>query len=338
MSKTCQPTTEYTDFMGIKALELAAGGYIATVLPEAGANLISLKNLDLHVSILRIPRTKEECLDSPGLSGIPILFPPNRIDGGIFTFDGRKYSFPVNEKERNNHLHGFLMKQAWNVESKETGSNFAQGVFTFKNDNNSNFFEFYPHEFTITIVYRVSGKGLEQKVSISNNGSCKMPVGLGFHTTVNLPFHPDGNTDSLRFRLTVDGKWELDNRMLPTGKKLPLEGREKELTGRGINPLEAPLDNHYCAKSIQAAGKEFNGAVIEDHSTGLAVYYEAGNSYQHWMVYNGMKNRKDFICPEPQTWLVNAPNLDLPDKTTGLIVLSPGEVWSDYTRLYADRI
>jgi len=42
----------------------------------------------------------------------------------------------------------------------------------------------------------------------------------------------------------------------------------------------------------------------------------------------------EFICPEPQTNLVNAPNVDLPDDEKGLYRLQQGEIWEESSRLY----
>jgi aldose 1-epimerase len=50
-------------------------------------------------------------------------------------------------------------------------------------------------------------------------------------------------------------------------------------------------------------------------------------------VYNGAANGR-FFCPEPQTSMVNAPNVDLPPDQTGLIRLEPGQKWNAVSRMY----
>jgi aldose 1-epimerase len=322
---------------GLKGILFAAGGYRAVVLPEKGANVVLLENTVLGASLLRSPDSADSYNRKSSLYGIPVLFPPNRIDVGKFSACGREYSFPVNETARNNHLHGFLKDIAWSVDKKKITEDYVEIELSFSNDENSGFFDYYPHKFKTSILYRISGDGLSQYASVTNNGDADMPFGLGFHTTFNLPFHPDGKADNTRLIISVDGKWELDERMLPTGRKLFPTDWEGELGKSGIFPLEHPLDNHYPAKPIEFDGREFNGAIITDSSAGLRVIYETGKSYKHWMVYNGLENRKDFICPEPQTWMVNAPNMKMPLSETGLIILPPGEVWSDYTKIWVEK-
>jgi len=317
---------------------MVSGDYSALVLPQRGANLIELKNSKYEADILRHPQDFEAYMKSPALYGIPVLFPPNRIEDGTFEFDGRKYEFPINEASTNNHLHGFLNSVEWDVEEMyvDNGSD-AIVALSYKANPSSYFYKYYPHEFIITIKYVLNNDGLLQEVTIKNTGSLTMPVGLGFHTAINIPFHEGSTKEDYRFRLTVDGRWELNDRMLPTGNKLPLNEIETGFVKDGILPIEHPFDNHYNAAPMKIDNTVKNAAVIEDLKKNTRVVYEVGESYKHWMVYNGLANRKDFICPEPQTWLVNAPNSKLPVEITGLIALKPDEVWTDTCRIYIEN-
>ena len=81
-----------------------------------GANCISLI-MDSN-KLLREPDYGKG-LDNPYLYGMPILFPVNRISGGRFEFEGREYSFPINETETNCHLHGNLHQSQFVAVSKK---------------------------------------------------------------------------------------------------------------------------------------------------------------------------------------------------------------------------
>ncbi len=85
------------------------------VVPEWGSNVISLVDKATKIQLLREPKTAESFHDTPTLYGIPILFPPNRVSDGTFSFRGRTYHFDINEKDKHNHLHGFLYQEKWNV-------------------------------------------------------------------------------------------------------------------------------------------------------------------------------------------------------------------------------
>jgi aldose 1-epimerase len=72
---------------------------------------------------------------------------------------------------------------------------------------------------------------------------------------------------------------------------------------------------------------------LYDKREKVTFVYDAGEAYKHWMVYNASANGK-FFCPEPQTGMVNAPNVKLPAERTGLIRLEPGQKWSAVSRMY----
>lgn len=56
------------------------------VVPEWGSNVISLVDKATKIQLLREPKTAESFHDTPTLYGIPILFPPNRVSDGTFSF------------------------------------------------------------------------------------------------------------------------------------------------------------------------------------------------------------------------------------------------------------
>ena len=85
---------------------LNAGNWYAKILPDFGMNMISLACGDRH--ILRSPQNMDTLKKEPYVYGIPLLFPANRVEKGMFTFDGKSYHFPINEPARNNHIHGLM--------------------------------------------------------------------------------------------------------------------------------------------------------------------------------------------------------------------------------------
>ena len=78
-----------------------------------GANLISFVDCRYDASVLREP--DYDNLDNPYLYGMPILFPVNRISKGKFVFQGRTYSFPINEPDTGCHLHGILHDKEFTI-------------------------------------------------------------------------------------------------------------------------------------------------------------------------------------------------------------------------------
>ncbi|MEK3734476.1 MULTISPECIES: aldose 1-epimerase [Paenibacillus] len=318
-------------YQGEKAVWLQFGPYEAVVLPEIGGNLIAFRDTESGYRFLREPAESEmeQFKANPGVHGIPVLFPPNRYEDGKFPWNGKTYQFPVNEESTGNHLHGFLHTIPWRVE--EFGSTASESYVTVsvKIDENHPVYRMLPHTFTFRLRYALSEDGLSQHVFIRNEGRESMPCLLAFHTAVNAPFAPGSTEADCKVKLTIGERWELDGRMLPTGKYQPLTAEEKQLQGEGVSPFFTSMDNHYTA--VPQNGR--NRMELTDSNIGKTLVYDVGASYKQWMIWNNGAAGK-FFCPEPQINLVNAPNVKLPADEIGLFGLEPGEIWEETSRLY----
>ncbi|MFC5701354.1 aldose 1-epimerase [Cohnella faecalis] len=315
------------------AIFLKYGVYSAIMLPGIGGNLISFRDEERGYRFIREPEGAQwkEFVRFPVLHGIPVLFPPNRYDAGTFEFDGRTYRLPVNEPETGNHLHGFVYETPWEVVG--FGSTERESFVTVRCrlDESHPAFEFFPHRVTLTQTYTLSSNGLTQAFEAVNEGSNALPFMLGFHTTLNVPFATGSSVEDVVIGIAIGERWELNERQLPTGRLFPLDEGETKLR-EGGNPFYTLLDNHYTADSAENGR---NAAFLFDRKADVRFVYDAGREYKHWMVFNG-KGSTSFICPEPQTGMVNAPNVDLPPERTGLVRLEPGERWSSVSRYYVE--
>ncbi len=328
---------KYTNWNDEKAIFMRAGSYEAVVLPNTGANLIKLGNTYYGVDLLKTPESIEILKERPQIYGIPVLFPPNRIDNGKFKVFDKVYSFPVNEHDKNNHIHGFLYSRTWDSNiNGDHPEGTVNALLSFKSNENTPFFTYFPHEFKINLLYSLSSQGLTQEISVINLGKEQIPMGLGFHTAFNTPFHPESREEDCRIRVSAGKRWILNDRMLPTGKFTVLDDNEKKFRTIGLSPSEIIMDNHYTAEPIEINGTFFHGALIEDISKKLRLVYEVGNKYKHWTIWNN-GGHKGFVCPEPQTWAINAPNIDLPDEITGFLTLKPGETWKEKCKIHIEN-
>jgi aldose 1-epimerase len=336
-SQNSNTDIKYASWNGEKAIFMSAGSYEAVVLPETGANLIKLVNTYYGVELLRTPESLETLKERPQIYGIPVLFPPNRIDNGRFNSVGRNYSFPVNELDKNNHIHGFLHSCKWDSDiDKDYSKDTVNARLSFKATESTNFFKYFPHDFEINLLYSLSPQGLKQEISVINQGTGQMPMGLGFHTAFNTPFHPESREEDYRIRVSAGKRWILNDRLLPTGNFKDLDDIEKKFKTTGISPSEIIMDNHYTAEPFDINGTFFHGALIEDISKKLRLVYETGNKYKHWTIWNN-GGHKGFVCPEPQSWAINAPNINLPDEITGFLTLKPGETWKEICKIYVEN-
>ncbi|WP_105617331.1 aldose 1-epimerase [Vallitalea okinawensis] len=325
----------YREMWGVEELiVLEAGGYQAKIIPSVGANAIALKSVDKNISILRQIEDIEDFKAAPGVYGTPLLFPPNRIDAGTFEVRNMRYQFEINEPNHNNSLHGFLADRPFEIDeikiSEEKDQVYVSLVFIA--DESTSFYQYFPHKFTCRLIHILSSEGLKQIVKIENNDNKAMPVGVGYHTAINLNFVEGYSAKDVKLVMSVGERIELNDRALPTGRYIELNEDEKLMRNSGQSPMFKELDDHYTVDALYMEDGSFHGAILENYATGNQIIYEAGEKFKHWMLWNCGKEGS-FICPEPQTWLVNAPNSDLPDEKTGMIILETGEVFEEYTKL-----
>lgn len=239
------------DFHGLKGVEFSKGEYTALLIPEMGANLVRLANTRLGAEILRTPGPGEiETFRSrPQVFGLPILFPPNRIADGRYVFEGRTYQYPITiERERNYH-HGVLKSEAFLVsKARETDREVMIECRYYANAGNDAVYRDFPHEFKCKITYRLTAEGLEQEVVFFNRSETRMPLGVGFHTPLTIPFAGGIDADYV-MRLAVGEEVELDGRNLPTGRRLPLSEQFPNCAAKGFrSPAAGRSRRVYAAR------------------------------------------------------------------------------------------
>ena len=114
---------EETVFPGEPAYRAGNDRLERTLVPGWGSNGISLFSRERSRQLLRVPRSVEEYRSSPFLYGIPVLFPPDRIGDGRFTFQRRTYRLKINERGRCNHFHGGVYQRGREpVKAEASGS------------------------------------------------------------------------------------------------------------------------------------------------------------------------------------------------------------------------
>lgn len=324
------------DYNGLRAVEFSKGDYEALLIPEVGANLVRLANKRLGVEILRTPAADEirTFRERPQVFGLPLLFPPNRIEDGRYTFDGRTYQYPITIEKEHNYHHGilkglpFMVSKAW-----ETDEEVTVECRYYSNAGNDAVFRDFPHEFKCKISYRLTARGLEQEVMFANRSQAPMPVGVGFHTPMRIPFAGGADADYV-MRVAVGEQVELNARNLPTGRKLPLTEQFAKLREGGLQVTGcAPIEAGFTLREIDVDGKPYRGALVENRRTGVRTFYEVDDKTTYWTLWNN-GGQVPYCCPEPQSWTTNAPNAPDP-ASAGFRAIAPGDKFSMKFRLYA---
>lgn len=325
-----------TTWLGYEAVEMEAGGYEALMIPAMGANMVKLVNKEKNVNILRTPTEEdmEVFPTRPQLYGLPLLFPPNRIEDGTYTYKDKTYQFPITIPNQNNYHHGIIKSQKFTVTKTHVGKDYVEVEASFfSNRVNDEIYVNFPHEFECRMYFKLSAAGLEHKVTFINESDSEMPLGVGYHTPIMIPFVNGGNADDYKLLMSVGEKWEVNDRTLPTGKLLPLTEEEQLLRTTGLKPTGKAMEWPMTNKPLTVDGKEYNGAIITDTAKNVKVYYEVDKEYKHWTFWNN-GGTVNWACTEPQTWAINAPNLKLPAEVTGFQTVAPGKSWSAVSKIY----
>ncbi len=272
-------------------IEIRNGDFSARINLSRGANCICLKNEKHKASLLREP-DYEKGLDNPYLYGMPILYPANRIEGGKFTFEGREYRFPINEKETGCHLHGDIHNAPFQL--LDQGEDFVKcGLEKAARDG-------FDHAFRIEITYKLREDGLFQKTEIFNLSDENMPSFLAFHTTFNAPFIEGSDPKNILVRAEVEDLIERNmENFLPTGNILPEDEITKDFNCGTFSPFTHKISRHY---KTSGSGK----MVILDKEKRLKIVYENSENFPFRLIYNG--SGEGFICLEPMTSMANCPN------------------------------
>ena len=279
--------------------EFTCGDWKCLVAPEYGGNLFRLcwKEHDL----LRFPDQVSRLKETPELYGIPVLFPPGRIDKGCFPFRGKTYFLPVNEPSRNVHLHGLALHRAWKLKEKDKNSFSLEMSYEACSPE----FDGYPFPFSLKLRYVFSGSKLEQTLNVTNDGPEDMPCGAGFHTVFLNPS---------KICIPSRSYWETPMpRLLGTGRRIPW--------GEGFRmdrPFSiADLPHSY---NVEAPEGIHSGRFAFDFCT---LEYVADEKFRIWCVW-APDSECGFLAAEPYTNFSGAFNAPIPYGESGVFVLKSG--------------
>lgn len=280
---------EKISFHGIEAVALEAGGYEAILIPSVGANVVKLYHPERGVDILRTPDAAqmEVFREHPPQFGMPLWF-----------------------------YHGMLNAQPFVVTKTIMGDDSVEIEAAFySNRVNDAIYRHFPHEFECRMTFVLSDRGLEQTVTFINDSDTDMPLGVGFHTPIRVPFQQEPG--EYRIWLTAAEQWEELASLRNSG--MPLAGKS----------LEYALTN----KPFFLDGCEFNGAIIANLATEVKVFYEVDEQYGYWTLSNN-GGATDYICPQPQTWAADASTHSPEADIAHFQVVESGDAWSATTKIY----
>ena len=306
---------------------LKAGRYTATIAPFLGSNIISMIDVENDINFFRKDEslTVDELKASAEVYGFPTLLYPNRLRDGILKCTDYTYTFPIVDKEGHNALHGFLHKRTHSITHTEAGDDFALVRTEYLYNEKDPFFETFPVSFRADYCFKLSDEGMNYSVTITNLSARQLPYGICNHTTFNGPFTTDGKPFDTKLFVTIGDKWPLNQRNLPTCDAISLDNHDRQYLTGSMIPVKHIINNDvYNCVTYEIDGEPFRGAIISDNASGKEIHYEVDNNFKFWVIWND-GGEKGYFCPEPSTWMIDAPNLPIPGPESGYEELAPGQ-------------
>ena len=323
-------SAEVSKYKDKDVIILKAGGYNAIIAPFLGSNILRMRNEDMDIEFFRFDEelSIDELKAEPVLYGMPTLFYGNRLGKGVLKASDYTYQFEPNDAE-GNYIHGFLHTREHEIVSAETEEDKAIGKTRYVYDEKDPLFETFPVKFTADFTFALDKSGMHYEVKITNDSDRQLPYSICNHTCVNAPFTTGGKgLDTRIFASIGDEKWMLGRDCLPTTETSPLDNHDKQYQTGSMVPVEHIINNDiYPTVSADVDGKGFRGAIISDVVARKEIVYEVDDAFKFWIFWNHSGD-KGFICPEPITWMIDAPNLPLHDEESGYLELAPGEAKS----------
>ncbi len=234
---------------------------------------------------------------------------PNRLKDGSYRFDGQDYHLPLSEPDRHNAIHGLVRWAAWaQTAASDDAVELSHVVYPQPG---------YDFTLSLCVRYQLQDSGLSVTARARNIGQRPLPYGLGAHPYLMLGEPP---VDHLVLTCPATSRLETDERQIPTGRLLPVDGTDFD--------FRAP--RRIAGTVLDTAFTDFElvqgelRVEVERPETGAKARLWADSSHRFLMLFTGdslpQDQRRRGLGVEPMTCAPNA--LQSGD---GLVTLEPGQ-------------
>ncbi len=269
-----------------------------SLVPDFGATLLELNFKQKN--ILDSYKTPEQ-LASRDWSKSAILFPfPNRLNDGKYSVNGMNYQFPINEKSRNNALHGLGFDKPFAIKSMSVQEDSASISCVYQSEGEN---DAYPFSFLFEIIFTIKNSNdFEVEMNFINHTSFAIPVGLGWHPYFKL----DEVSNDSWLQMPECKQVVVNDKMIPTGKKKVFEEFNK------IKKIgERSLDTCFELKHKDGVAN----VLLQGQLGKLNYWQEAGERRWNFFQIFTPPTRKS-VAIEPMTC-----NIDAFNNRDGLVML-----------------
>jgi aldose 1-epimerase len=240
-----------------------------------------------------------------------VLLPwPNRIQDGVYEFDGRRHQLPINEQAAGNAIHGLVRWAPWRLSVRDPSRIVVEHVLHPQPG--------YPFTLSVVIEYALAEGGLSVFTTATNIGLDACPFGAGNHPYVTAG---TASVDEATLRAPAGTVLQSDERGIPAGAG-PVDGTEFDFRG-GRQLGTTRLDN--CFSDLERGDDGLARVeLLRPDRGGVALWMDA--AYPYVMLFTG-----DPLVDVNRRSLAIEPMSCPPDafrSGEALVRLEPGESWS----------
>ena len=271
--------------------------------PAQGAGILAFEVKKKGRSLSLMPDTRDRTCDLKAACFLMLPY-SNRIENGIFSFNGRTYRLANAE---NHAIHGDTRFRAWIVEEASSTRIRCRFVSSKQPDVN------WPWPFEACVDYEISKNVFTSKIVLWNRGESTMPAGFGWHPYFNRM--PTGKNEPVYLCFKTQGVYpDAHNSRIPSGPAQRLSPEQDFSKEKRLHP-DAFIDA--CCQ-----GYDGNGYILWSES-GIRLVFDCSPECTHLIMYNPAR---DYFAVEPVTNANNGVNLFAQgNSTSGVVSLLPGE-------------
>ncbi|MHA8052555.1 aldose epimerase family protein [Aquirufa sp. OSTEICH-129A] len=291
-----------------------ATGESAEILADLGGALKSL-----YVSfagklenIIAIPQSKQFSMRDNDLYPSALLCPwVNRVRNGNYSFLGKNYQLPINEKALGNAIHGFLARRPFELGKQVCTDGFAKIslIYNYEGD-----YEAYPFPFVFEWEFSLGQEGiLDVSMKCTNSGEGEMPFACGWHPYFQIP-----GTDLADYHIYFQGK----SRFLSDSQMIPMKEELMEMT-KGLSFRIQEIDHVFRLNPMDIHLTE-----LVDTKQKRALFVQQSSKLFPFLVIFAPAN-ENCVAIEPMT-----ANTDAFNTLDGLIQLKSGDFFQGNVQIW----
>jgi aldose 1-epimerase len=239
---------------------------------------------------------------------------PNRIRGARYVFAGVEHRTAVSEPERDSALHGLVLWVNWRL-LRRAVDQVSLGYLLHPQPG-------YPFALELEVEYRLESDGLTVTLRATNVGADTAPFGVGFHPYLTVG---EGRIDGALLALSARTRQPVDQRLLPTGAPVEVDGTEYDFRrARRVGSLA--LDTCFGDLERDADGLARVRLTAANGGRALTLWMDERFSYVHVYTADTLAEparRRAGIAIEPMTCAPDAFN-----SGDGLLALVPGATFA----------